>query len=1631
MRKFLSVLLAVMMVVSTVSFAAPSAVDTAEPATNAVVEETTEETTEIEEANLLADDTWYDLNLGEKLFEIDFSTKGNGSALTASDIASITNGRLDGNANAGVAVADIAKVNPNYSEYGFRVGIKDGGTVTLTDGSLTATASGTPSFYFRNSYVGKGKYTFMFDYNKSCDASFYANSGYTGGTLTKEELDSTWMKVTYVVDELNDSNHISADSYASDYLRMMAHRASADGKFVFDNVKVYYMPEGWSPERSNTWYNTTKGTLLFNMDFDEDNSGKAVSASAYDAISLGSYSAGAGELVSGLGRLNPNVEGNYDIGFRYTKAGTASVNEENGNKYFSVNAIGTSNQFSLYLGNTFTKAGKYVLEYDYKVDSSLSPNYINYNTPSNGNDTNFAFGQWKTATTTYNLTGASNAARIIFYATGNYAAADTLSLDNIKVWYFDESENYGEKVLEKYVTIYSGRDDIENVVVPVASGTSVSVAQAMAIAGANFADCIGFAETADGGILSPDTVITIDSDKSFHAVWGFDAAVSANGNDKVSDVTVENIDTRYGITVADLMSRIDVSASTKPLLGLSTSATGTLLAADTVITSSAPLYMIWGAESLANKWYDEEMGTRLFLMDFESNNSGAAITDSDFAGIGNQSLYSNALTDSIGAFIKKLGRMNPCIGPEYDRMFKIGFRNAPSSTSIAGDASNKYMVANISAAMSLITNHHYVGNGVYTLIFDYKNDCGTTFNIHSGYTGGTTTTENVDVTWNRLTYTVTVGSNNYFRFISGSAPANGSFAFDNIALYFKPTGKLDLTIAGNVYSVNEGTYTANELVELVKADIPTCVGFSKTADGDVISGDATIDVKVNTTLYAVAGFDVTLKAGDNADFSDVTLTGYNSKDGVTVGELLNKIENNTARLVKGLSETAGGALLSKDTVVREAKALYINWTVDESTLGTLVFNMDFEKDGIAAPSEAVSINTITDIYNADLVPEGIKFQPTRVNSFRLENADGNTYYVVNTESDSRCKLNINEFETGGFAWTDGTYTLVADIKAEAAAVLSSDQFTVIEQFYNELGQWNRVSFTFNGAASSGVNESGEPYGTLNFCIQAPAGTPLSIDNVKLYFKTDVTTITVKNGGNTDIEDVVVDVSTASGITVEELIAIVNEEETTRTLLGLSETPTGELLELDKVIVPKYPVYLYAVWKSKSNNPYIDDNLGKMIFEVDFENEAVINANWAGYAELDNATNASAGERITKIASYYDPMLEGKNVRLLVRLNTSDYSQVGIKTAADGNHYIEGVINTSNPKVQILNNASLALENGVYTLYLDSVATGDGSISDQKFDPYTVTYVEGDANSDGKFDYTPAAWTTYGLSFGINDGGVLPSGQVHYNIPTGNTVAYDNVKLYYKPYKATVTILPGEFEIFGTHTVEGISTTGENTGADIVAAIQDKLDACGREFVGLMDEYGDMLDLSKALILPCDMTYTIIWGEADEMAPVTKKTSSIRYSSNVETKGVRFAADLVPEIAYSDEASEYGWIITRKSFLDKKGISYATFTKDSDVKIISGANYNASVTGDTRKHLAEDSDTITITAVVTSVAAKYYREEFVVRPYIVIDGKTHYGDPFVRSYYSAAEAIKNNGYAGCNENTKAYVDEIIANAPAAN
>ena len=102
----------------------------------------------------------------------------------------------------------------------------------------------------------------------------------------------------------------------------------------------------------------------------------------------------------------------------------------------------------------------------------------------------------------------------------------------------------------------------------------------------------------------------------------------------------------------------------------------------------------------------------------------------------------------------------------------------------------------------------------------------------------------------------------------------------------------------------------------------------------------------------------------------------------------------------------------------------------DSEYGTLVFNIDFEKDGISfAKNTAVAVSTITDDYNADICPSGITFTTRNfVDEPQLVTDEtGNTYLsCVNTTGEGGYRFfQITEGDNS-LDWTDGTFTMVID-----------------------------------------------------------------------------------------------------------------------------------------------------------------------------------------------------------------------------------------------------------------------------------------------------------------------------------------------------------------------------------------------------------------------------------------------------------------------------------------------------------------------------------------------------------------------------------------------------------------------------
>ena len=207
-------------------------------------------------------------------------------------------------------------------------------------------------------------------------------------------------------------------------------------------------PEETAVLSADTWYDLEKGTLLYNMDFETDNSGNAVTTDSIAKVTRadGGFYADQAAPASGLGRLNHDVTASsaYTIGFRYVSNSNKSLAAEGDNHYLSLVGNG-SNNISLYLGYPMQKAGKYVLEFKYKFASTsgVTLSYIECNTPSNGNVTDVATGEWKTFSKEYNVTGAVDSLRLRFIPTsGNITSTDALLIDEVKVYFYDPDVDY-------------------------------------------------------------------------------------------------------------------------------------------------------------------------------------------------------------------------------------------------------------------------------------------------------------------------------------------------------------------------------------------------------------------------------------------------------------------------------------------------------------------------------------------------------------------------------------------------------------------------------------------------------------------------------------------------------------------------------------------------------------------------------------------------------------------------------------------------------------------------------------------------------------------------------------------------------------------------------------------------------------------------------------------------------------------------------------------------------------------------------------------------------------------------------------------------------------------------------------
>ncbi len=1470
------------------------------------------------------------------------------------------------------------------------------------------------------------------------------------------------------------------------------------------------------------------GYLIFNIDFEKD--AELNSWSGWSTVPSNTAAVtGQGEQVYRVATeyvdilQGKNARARFDI----NGGGDASQHVEtdtDGNHYLVGTNYTQYPQPKLINNCSFTAgAGTYTLMVDSKLSNTTSAKIA----PTGMTDPVMIGGSFAVSTewTTYaaQFTTTDPSASI-----GSLAIYYTLSAANVTDVYFDNFKLYF-KPSAVSITLDANTSNgapsgaaTETLTNVALTDGGVDLSSYVSSFTQNYDNFLGFSETAKGELLDSAELYYPKHNETLYAIWGYDVTMLPNDNSAMSQVVVEDIRCDEGITVGELVAKIN-NTTTRTLRGISLTADGEPLASDTVITAdTSTLYMIWQAD-------ESVYGRLLWNVDLEREDSmGWAGTTIDVA---NTSVSAGAYICTIASYY------HPAYENFNSRLRLVINETTVTDQKIVEENGNHYMTGTATTRYPQIDVTNFGGmkaDGTYTLTFRLKSSKSGTLNLASP--SGAIWADsyaNVANEWDfvAIQCEVTGGSVNpqikaNFNFPETDV-GNITISYDDVKLYYQPyeTTTFDIT-------VNKGTNSsAANAVVTVPADEPVavstlmaamdgCIGIATTKDGAMLPADATITPDFNTTVYAVWGFDVTLngglntefsdvvvsgidtrenitvgelvakakaanttdrtvygistsaagtmlsestvvkaagtyyviwgfdvtlKAGQNTDFADVVVTDIDAINGTTIGALISEINNTTDREILGLSTTINGTVLDESTAVTKAGEYYIIWELEESEYGTLLLQIDFEKDGITAPTGNVKVTDIATYYNTDLVKGNVNFiagsgSSTILNNVSLATENGNTYLTAstNTTGSGYNHIQINEW-SNDVNWLSGTYTYVVDLKYDlpisgtavhvnGLGAAQGADITILDNFgMTTVNVWDTVAFQYNGELS---NESG--IGNLYVAPKFASEGTIAVDNLRVYFKTEETIITLKPNGNTELEEFDMTVNTATGISVADVMAEIGKYETNRKLLGISKTSTGEPLAEDFVIKPAYQETYYILWDSAANHPERDAKLGKLLFLVDFERQEVIEANWNGIShELDNVleTNNSGGH-VEDVATFYDPIFAGKNFR--VRFNVvNNAAGAKIKDTADGNHYIEGVINHTSPQVGTNNFASMNFGNGIYTVFVDAIATNASYFKPTGMaSTYGYTLIDGEQRTAGVDWTSTGEWQTYSYSMEVRDGANFGNAGAFFSSKVGETVAFDNYKIYYKPFTATITLLEGTLEGFGTHTVENISTTGENTGDDIVAAIQSELDIAGVEFVGLMDEYGDMIDLDEALIIPGDVTYTIVWGEENEYAPVTQEKNAIRYSTKVDSRGIRFVANLAADNAYNENTTEYGWIITRPELLEEAGVSPYAFTKDTVLSksVIVGKNYGFQSTGDVdadRRHFEEDDTNVIITAVVYGLKPANYKSELLVRPYVVIDGETYYGKPWSRSMYDTAVAIKEgDDFESFDDTAKAYVQSII-------
>lgn len=197
---------------------------------------------------------------------------------------------------------------------------------------------------------------------------------------------------------------------------------------------------------------------------------------------------------------------------------------------------------------------------------------------------------------------------------------------------------------------------------------------------------------------------------------------------------------------------------------------------------------------------------------------------------------------------------------------------------------------------------------------------------------------------------------------SSGVKAGETYGIDNIRLWWVPkTTNVTVKAGTNPYVTEQTiavktTATVNDLISKVQtgsADV-SLAGLSLTEGGELLAPDTLLTFPYGKTLYPKWSMPATLTVdmGTNTGATPVVLT-YKGSD--TIGDVVKKIVDHGDMVLKGLSRTSGGAVLSETELVgteSEDVTLYAVWESYE-----YLENYGYEfNDGVLPYDSSVTTN---------------------------------------------------------------------------------------------------------------------------------------------------------------------------------------------------------------------------------------------------------------------------------------------------------------------------------------------------------------------------------------------------------------------------------------------------------------------------------------------------------------------------------------------------------------------------------------------------------------------------------------------------------------------------------------------------